>query len=111
MKEAITIEIGGKPLVIGYCCMMMPTSRCEVNKVYKMLRLTADLGNEGSTFFFKYRILGDGKEDWCLSSEHSYISINEQENLLKMFQNLPRNKAITWDKFIELIIKTSHQNC
>lgn len=98
MKEKIEVKLNGASVTIGYASMMAPSNTREIGKVFKMLRLLSSEENEGDVHFFERK--GDA---WILVPEYSFVNLNGNENLLELYQNLPRRQNIDFYIFIELI--------
>lgn len=105
MREVISFEVNGSPVVIGYSCMMAPTAFRETNRVFRMLRLNADLGEEGSIFFFEFRCSKNGKEEWVLLPEFCFINHDGPTELIEVYEKIPHMGQTTWDEFIELVFR------
>lgn len=94
MRELVT---SGK-MLIGYSSMMAPANEKETGKVYKMLRLLSTDETEGDIHFFEWK--GNA---WILAPDNSYVNLSGNENLIDLYQNLPRSQAIEFYLFVELI--------
>jgi hypothetical protein len=94
MRELVT---SGK-MLIGYSSMIAPANEKETGKVYKMLRLLSTEQYEGDIHFFEWK--GNA---WILAPDHSYINLSGNENLIDLYQNLPRCQEIEFYSFIRLI--------
>ncbi len=85
-------------MIIGYSSMMAPSGEFQKGKVYKMLRLLSTDETEGDIHFFEWK--GNA---WILAPDHSYINLSGNENLIDLYQNLPRCQEIEFYLFIRLI--------
>ncbi len=85
-------------MLIGYSTMMAPTNKNESNKVYKMLRLLSTDQCEGDIHFFEKK-----GNTWILVPDSSFINLNGNQELLDLYQNIPRNQNIDFYLFVELI--------
>lgn len=84
--------------IIGYSSMMAPSGELQKGKVYKMLRLLSTDETEGDIHFFEWK-----GNDWILAPDHSYVNLSGNENLIDLYQNLPRSQSIDFYLFVELI--------
>lgn len=108
MKEVISIEINGKPVVIGYSSMFIPTDarEQEQNHVFKLLRLRSEIDEEGDIFFFQCKeIMKNGElvNVWYLLPEHGYISVNSP--LQDLYMNRAFDRNTTFDELVEAIFR------
>ncbi len=98
MREIVEVQTSRGLKKIGHSSMMAPTRVKEKGKVFKMLRLTSSQEQEGDIHFFEKK--GDA---WILVPEYSFVNLNENENLLELYQSLPRSQNIDFYIFIEFI--------
>ncbi|MBC9812184.1 hypothetical protein H9Y05_06795 [Crocinitomicaceae bacterium CZZ-1] len=98
MKEVIAKEHDGKIVVLGYTSTKVSTADNPVQKTYKVLRLTyGDFEEKGDIHVFEFL-----NENWYLRADMSLVSLNNN-NLIDLYQFIPRNAAITFDVFIDLL--------
>ena len=93
--------LNNEDYLIGYVSMMAPTCDLSKGKVRKMLIVHSHHPFfQGDIHFFTYR-----KKDkkWILLTENSYVNLNGDPRLIRLYQDLPRNEEIEFETFIRLI--------
>lgn len=98
MREIIEVETTQGIKKIGYSAMMAPSNMREIGKAFKMLRLLSTDENEGDIHFFERK--GDA---WIFVPDYSFINLNGNQNLVDLYQVLPRSQNIDFYIFIEFI--------
>jgi hypothetical protein len=100
MRELVKGGANGK-MIVGYTSMMAPTSDRENGKVFKMLRLLSSDDQEGDIHFFEKK--GNA---WILVPGCSFVNLNGNQNLIELYQSMPRSRNIDFYLFVELISKS-----